>query len=212
MTPPLLSPSELQTILSRGEGQFVEFKSTWDRRAHAPPKPLWRRALRDKIADVVAAFANADGGLLLIGVDDDGTATGHGYADKDVDGLFAVPHRRLTPPVDLPHRTAHPRLPRDPRIRGPHSPRSRHDRWRWIPVPDRKSDRAGSHKRSSTSESRRIAASATSNDSGRKQHVDDLDLRLAESFLKETRQSEAVRFWKHWSTTASSRGMPATGE
>lgn len=93
------SPTELQTILSRGEGQFVEFKSAWDH-ATTPPKPLWRRALRDKIADVVAAFANADGGLLLIGVDDDGTATGHGYADKDVDALFAVPHRRLTPSVD----------------------------------------------------------------------------------------------------------------
>ena len=33
-------------------------------------------------------------------MDDDGTATGHGYADKDVDALFAVPHRRLTPAVD----------------------------------------------------------------------------------------------------------------
>ena len=98
MTPPLL-PTELQTILSRGEGQFVEFKSAWDRSTETP-KPLWRRALRDKIADVVAAFANADGGLLLVGVDDDGTATGHGYADKDVDALFAVPHRRLTPAVD----------------------------------------------------------------------------------------------------------------
>lgn len=99
MTPPLLTPTELQTILSRGEGQFVEFKSAWDRTT-PPPKPLRRRTLRDKIADVVAAFANADGGLLLVGVDDDGTATGHGYADKHVDELFAVPHRRLTPAVE----------------------------------------------------------------------------------------------------------------
>ena len=99
MTPPLLSATELRTILSRGEGQFVEFKSAWDRGA-APPKPLWRRALRDKIADVVAAFANADGGLLLVGVDDDGVATGHGYSDEHVDEFFAVPHRRLTPAVD----------------------------------------------------------------------------------------------------------------
>ena len=95
---PLLSPTELQTILSRGEGQFVEFKSAWDRTA-PPPKPLGRRALRDKIADTVAAFANAGGGLLLVGVDDDGTATGHGYPDHVVDDLFAVPHRRLTPDV-----------------------------------------------------------------------------------------------------------------
>ena len=94
----LFSEAELREILSRGEGQFVEFKSAWDR-SHTPPKPLWRRAVRDKIADVLAAFANADGGLLLVGVDDDGTPTGHGYSDRDVDDFFAVPHRRLRPAV-----------------------------------------------------------------------------------------------------------------
>ena len=98
MNHPLLSPPELQTILARGEGQFVEFKSAWDRGATAP-RPLPRQAARDKIANAVAAFANADGGLLLVGVDDDGTATGHGYPDHVVDNLLAVPHRRLTPPV-----------------------------------------------------------------------------------------------------------------
>jgi len=94
----LLTPAELQAVLSRGEGQFVEFKSAWD--CGSPPRrPLGRRALRDKIADVVAAFANAGGGLLLVGVNDDGTATGHGYPDHVVDDLFAVPDRRLTPAV-----------------------------------------------------------------------------------------------------------------
>ena len=92
--PPL--PPELRTILSRGEGQFVEFESAWDRSAK-PPRPLSRRAVRDKIADAVAAFANADGGLLLVGVDDDGTATGHGYPDHVTDDFLAVPHRCLTP-------------------------------------------------------------------------------------------------------------------
>ena len=105
---PLLHPAELQTVLSRGEGQFVEFKSAWDR-GSTPRRPLGRRALRDKIADVVAAFANAGGGLLLVGVDDDGTANGHGYPDHVVDGFFAVPGRRLTPAVAC--RTA--RLPFD---------------------------------------------------------------------------------------------------
>ena len=95
---PLLTPGELRTILSRGEGQFVEFKSAWDR-GSTSPRPLGRRVLRDKIADAVAAFANAGGGLLLVGVDDDATATGHGYPDHVVDDLFAVPRRRLTPPV-----------------------------------------------------------------------------------------------------------------
>ena len=103
MTTPFLSHEELRTILSRGEGQFVEFKSAWDR-GSSPARRLWRRALRDKIADVVAAFANADGGLLLVGVDDDGTPTGHGYPERDVAAFFDVPSRRLNPAA--PCRTA----------------------------------------------------------------------------------------------------------
>lgn len=99
MTGPFLSDSELRTILSRGEGQFVEFKSAWDR-ASSPPKRLPRRALRDKIANVVAGFANADGGLLLVGVNDDGTPTGHGYSARDVAAFFEVPRHRLSPATD----------------------------------------------------------------------------------------------------------------
>ena len=99
MTAPFLSDSELRTILSRGEGQFVEFKSAWDRGSN-PPKRLPRRVLRDKIADVVAGFANADGGLLLVGVDDDGAPTGHGYSECDVAAFFEVPRRRLSPATD----------------------------------------------------------------------------------------------------------------
>ena len=99
MTAPFLADSELRTILSRGEGQFVEFKSAWDRGSE-PAKRVRLRALRDKIADVVAAFANADGGLLLVGVDDDGSVSGHGYSERDVAAFFEVPRRRLTPAPD----------------------------------------------------------------------------------------------------------------
>lgn len=96
---PFLADAELRTILARGEGQFVEFKSAWDL-SSSSPKRLRRRALRDKIADVVAAFANADGGLLLVGVDDDGSVSGHGYSEKDVAAFFDVPRRRLAPAPD----------------------------------------------------------------------------------------------------------------
>ena len=99
MTAPFLADAELWTILARGEGQFVEFKSAWDL-GSSPPKRLGRRVLRDKIADVVAAFANADGGLLLVGVDDDGSVSGHGYSERDVEAFFEVPHRRLAPAPD----------------------------------------------------------------------------------------------------------------
>jgi ATP-dependent DNA helicase RecG len=55
--------------------------------------------LRDKIADVVAAFANADGGLLFVGVEDDGTPSGHGYNDDAVEELLATPENRLQPEI-----------------------------------------------------------------------------------------------------------------
>lgn len=85
---------ELVEIISRGEGQFVEFKSAWDR-SRGGRSPLNRRLLCDKIAEVVAAFANTDGGLLLVGVEDDGTPSGHGYPEKMVQRLLAVPSTRL---------------------------------------------------------------------------------------------------------------------
>ena len=76
MTTPLFTEAELRDLASRDEGQFLEFKSTWDRSGDIP-KQVKRRAVRDAIAETVAAFANADGGLLLVGIEDDGSPTGH---------------------------------------------------------------------------------------------------------------------------------------
>ena len=96
--PTHLTEDEIPRALSQGEGQFREFKSAWDRATDPPRKLNWKN-LRDKIADVVAAFANADGGLLFVGVEDDGTPSGHGYKEEAVHGLLAVPGSRLQPEV-----------------------------------------------------------------------------------------------------------------
>ncbi|MDE2980913.1 MAG: putative DNA binding domain-containing protein [Gemmatimonadota bacterium] len=93
-----LTKDEIPKALAQGEGQFREFKSAWNR-ASDPPKKLKWKNLRDKIADVVAAFANADGGLLFVGVEDDGRPSGHSYDDDAVQGLLAVPENRLRPEV-----------------------------------------------------------------------------------------------------------------
>lgn len=98
MISPIFSEAELRDLLGREEGQFLEFKSVWDRET-APPRLLGRRTVRDKIAEYVAAFANADGGLLLLGVEDDGTTMGHHYPEAAIEAFFAVPERRLRPPV-----------------------------------------------------------------------------------------------------------------
>lgn len=90
----LYSTAELKRLIGQGEGQFIEFKSLWDLK-DGQRKSLSRRAVRDFAAEYVAAFANADGGVLLLGVDDDGTPSGHSYPDEAVRDIIAVPERRL---------------------------------------------------------------------------------------------------------------------
>ena len=98
----LFTENELRELLQQDEGQFLEFKSLWDL-AGGTRKVIDRRAVRDMIAEGVAAFANADGGTLLLGVDDDGMPTGHGYPEEAVAEFLAVPERRLRPAVAIRH-------------------------------------------------------------------------------------------------------------
>ncbi|MBI3799009.1 MAG: putative DNA binding domain-containing protein [Deltaproteobacteria bacterium] len=94
----LFSEAELRALLQRDEGQFLEFKSLWDL-DRTPPKVLDRRKVRDAIAEYIAAFANADGGTLVLGVDDDGVVSGHGYPEEALRDFLAVSEKRLRPPL-----------------------------------------------------------------------------------------------------------------
>jgi len=98
MTP--YSEAEVRELLSKGEGQFLEFKSLWDREGRKP-RPLRRRKVRDWIVEYVAAFANADGGTVILGAEDDGTPTGHGYPGEAISEFISVPERRLRPPIRI---------------------------------------------------------------------------------------------------------------
>ncbi len=92
--------AEVRALTERAEGQLLEFKSVWDR-SGAVRRPLDRRTVRDLIAEYIAAFANADGGTLLLGVEDDGTPTGHDYPDEAIDDFAQVGGRRLRPEVNV---------------------------------------------------------------------------------------------------------------
>lgn len=94
----LFTEPELRALLAREEGQFLEIKSLWDL-SGGSRRALDRRQARDFVAEYVAAFANADGGTLLLGVEDDGTPSGHGYPAAAAADLLAVPERRLRPAV-----------------------------------------------------------------------------------------------------------------
>jgi type I restriction enzyme R subunit len=68
----------VEEIIANDEDYSVEFKSTarWDLREDKPNK-----AMEDAVVKTVAGFLNTDGGTLLIGVDNSGTAIGldHDY-------------------------------------------------------------------------------------------------------------------------------------
>ena len=83
-------------FLALGESQFREFKSTWE----GPPgekRPRDPKAVAADVAEALVAFANADGGVLLVGVEDDGTVTGISY---DADRLQVI----LDAPVNNVHK------------------------------------------------------------------------------------------------------------
>lgn len=93
----MTTPFDITPFRGQEEGQYFDRKSLW----HGRPgrkRPRGRREVRDQITEYVAAFANADGGTLVMGVEDDGEVTGHGYPDDVVDGMLATPLKRLNPP------------------------------------------------------------------------------------------------------------------
>jgi CheY-like chemotaxis protein len=67
------SAEELAGLIDQGEGDRVEFKSTlrWNLHANKPDKRIENACLK-----TVAAYLNTDGGLLFVGVADDGEALG----------------------------------------------------------------------------------------------------------------------------------------
>jgi ATP-dependent DNA helicase RecG len=80
------------------EGQFLERKSCYDRSGGRVRRRDVRSVARD-IAESLSAMANADGGTVVIGVEDDGTPTGVDYPDDRLKVLREAPRNRVRPPL-----------------------------------------------------------------------------------------------------------------
>lgn len=80
------------------EGQFLERKSCFNKRGRTP-KPLPLKNVSAEIAETLVAFANADGGELVVGLDDDGTPSGLPFNDKQLAKLLEIPAARIDPPL-----------------------------------------------------------------------------------------------------------------
>jgi predicted HTH transcriptional regulator len=76
----------LKALVKRGENQTLEFKL----KANHP----------EKIVREVVAFANTDGGILLIGVDDDKRIQGLKFADEEEYVLVRTIEKLCSPPIE----------------------------------------------------------------------------------------------------------------
>ena len=88
---------DVTPFLHQDEGQHFERKSLFEGLEGAK-RPRERRAVRDQVAEYVAGFANAEGGILILGIEDDHTVTGHNLPDDALATLLTTPRSRLLPP------------------------------------------------------------------------------------------------------------------
>ncbi len=71
--------------IAKGEGQQREFKLKIDH--------------PESIAGELVAFANSDGGILYVGIDDDGTIVGIQQPDQEFQRLTNICRDRCIPPI-----------------------------------------------------------------------------------------------------------------
>jgi len=69
-----------KTDIALGESHFREFKSSWQGPLGSK-EPRDKKSIAQDICSTLVGFANADGGTLLVGVEDDGSVTGLSKAD-----------------------------------------------------------------------------------------------------------------------------------
>ena len=85
-----------------GESHFREFKSALHGTADQKV-PRQRKSICRDVGETLVAFANADGGELLIGVEDDGTITGlDALSEPDVNTIRGAPKTHVHNDTPLP--------------------------------------------------------------------------------------------------------------
>jgi ATP-dependent DNA helicase RecG len=80
----------LDILLKSGEGQFIEFKSCYEQLKKKPNRKRTLKSLARDVAIALAEFANADGGTLLLGVENDGTVSGAPLSEEEVVSVRAM--------------------------------------------------------------------------------------------------------------------------
>lgn len=102
MTLPSPTPEELLRWTTATEGQFFERKSA----QHSEPGREKPRKVTDvalNVAETLAAMANADGGELVVGIEDDGAVTGVRQPEDRLSVILSAPRSKnyVNPPLPV---------------------------------------------------------------------------------------------------------------
>jgi ATP-dependent DNA helicase RecG len=84
-----------------GESHFREFKSAWAGRPSEKTPRSWRDIATD-ISDTLVGFTNADGGEIIIGLEDNGDISGIPHDEADVEKLLESPVIKVHKETPLP--------------------------------------------------------------------------------------------------------------
>lgn len=104
MDQPLLLQERVELATRIGESHYREFKSALE----GPPEAKKRRPVRDicvDIAKTLVAFANADGGELFVGIEDDGQVTGLAHDAQEIESLRLAYKTHVHADTPLPQPT-----------------------------------------------------------------------------------------------------------
>jgi ATP-dependent DNA helicase RecG len=83
----LLLADKVRNTLILGESHFREFKSAFEGRP-GNKKPRLTKSICADIGEALVSFSNADGGAILIGVEDDGTITGIPHKEEEIQTML----------------------------------------------------------------------------------------------------------------------------
>ncbi|HEY2990033.1 MAG TPA: ATP-binding protein [Candidatus Binatia bacterium] len=94
-----MDAEEIGLLLRQERGQFLEFLSAYEYKKTSGQKKHAEDLTRD-IARLVGGMANADGGVLLVGVEPDKSVTGIPHSQDELHALIQSPQMSLRPALN----------------------------------------------------------------------------------------------------------------
>lgn len=101
MTDILVLKERIKNSILVGESDFREFKSALEGRPENK-KPRLAKKICEDIAEALVAFANTDGGEIIIGVEDDTSITGVPHSEEDIEMMLNAPKTHVYEGQELP--------------------------------------------------------------------------------------------------------------